>query len=193
MRTASTSRETSLAVTACAGALVGAGFFLVVLRLGPIVRPSNTSWLMGWDWSVGYTGWRFFRVEAWAWPPGRIAGLLHPTGTTIGFTDALPVLALPFKALRAYLPGTFQYVGVFLFLCYAAQGVFGSLLLRLLTPSLWRQAAGAALFVLSPALLFRLGALKEERLGVSALQDVPQWVPPAPRGSAGASRGSGSS
>lgn len=157
MRTASTSRETSLAVTACAGALVGAGFFLVVLRLGPIVRPSNTSWLMGWDWSVGYTGWRFFRVEPWAWPPGRIAGLLHPIGTTIGFTDALPVLALPFKALRTLLPNPFQYVGAFLFLCYAAQGVFGSLLLRLLTPSLWRQAAGAALFVLSPALLFRLG------------------------------------
>ena len=32
-------------------------------------------------------------------------------------------------------------------------------------------------------------ALKEERLGVSALQDVPQWVPPAPRGSAGAAGG----
>jgi hypothetical protein len=29
--------------------------------------------------------------------------------------------------------------------------------MRLLTPILWRQAAGAALFVLSPALLFRLG------------------------------------
>jgi hypothetical protein len=157
MSRTSTSRRTSAAVTACAGALVGAGFFLVVLRLGPVVNPSNTSWLMGWDWSVGYTGWRFFRIEPWGWPPGRIAGLLHPVGTTIGFTDALPVLALPFKALRAFLPGTFQYVGAFLLLCYAAQGVFGALLLRLLTPSLWRQAAGAALFVLSPALLFRLG------------------------------------
>jgi hypothetical protein len=157
MRTRSTSDEVSAAVTACAGALVGAGFFLVILRLGPVVSPSNTSWLMAWDWSVGYTGWRFFRIEPWTWPPGRIDGLLHPIGTTIGFTDALPVCALPFKALRALLPGTFQYVGAFLFLCYAAQGVFGALLLRLLTPDLWRQAAGAAFFVLSPALLFRLG------------------------------------
>ncbi|MGE5718120.1 MAG: DUF6311 domain-containing protein [Acidobacteriota bacterium] len=156
-RTTATSREASAAVTACAGALVGAAFFLVVLRLGSVLRPSNTSWLMGWDWSVGYMGWRFFRVEPWAWPPARIAGLLHPVGTTVGFVDALPVLALPFKALRVLLPGTFQYVGAFLFLCYVAQGVFGSLLLRLLTPGLWRQAAGAALFVLSPALLFRLG------------------------------------
>jgi hypothetical protein len=32
------------------------------------------------------------------------------------------------------------------------------------------------------AVVQAIEAIKEDRLGVSALQDVEQWVPPAPRG-----------
>jgi hypothetical protein len=142
--------------TALAGGLLGAALFVAVLGTA-IVRPSNLGWTMRHDLQTYVLAWTHFRHEPWRWPPGRIDGIGYPVGTSIGNTDAIPVVAFALKPLQALLPEPSQYLGAWLLLCFVLQGVFGVLLLRLATPD-WRlQLLGAALFVQTPALFNRLG------------------------------------
>ena len=101
--------------------------------------------------------WHHFRREPWQWPPGKILGVGYPVTTSIGNTDAVPLVAFPLKPLHALLPDPGQYLGAWLLACYVLQGVFGALLVRQVTADRTLQVLGAALFVQTPALLFRTG------------------------------------
>lgn len=110
------------------------------------------------DWRIHFLGWHFFRREPWHWPPGLLDSYLHaPEGTAIGFTDSIPLVALPLKPFSDLLPATFQYLGLWLLGCFILQGVFGVLLARLWTPRCSLQLLSATLFVLMPTLLARVG------------------------------------
>jgi Family of unknown function (DUF6311) len=142
--------------TALAGGLLGAALFVAVPGTA-IVRPSNLGWTMRHDLQTYVLAWTHFRHESWGWPPGRIDGVGHPVGTSIGNTDAIPVVAFALKPFQALMPEPSQFLGAWLLLCFFLQGVFGVLLVRLATPD-WRlQLLGAALFVQTPALFNRLG------------------------------------
>lgn len=139
-----------------AGALVGGGFFLAVF--GPqLLRPGNIGWLMRPDSQMYYLAFEHFRREPWQWPPGAIAGVGHPVGTSIGNSDAVPLAAFGLKAANAWLPAPFQFLGGWLFACFVLQGVFGALLARQVTGDRRLQALAATLFVLTPALVHRVG------------------------------------
>jgi hypothetical protein len=109
------------------------------------------------DWRIHFLGWHFFRNESWHWPPGRIEGYFAPAGTAVGFTDSIPLVAFLLKPLSPLLPGTLQYLGAWLLVCFILQGVFGVLIARLWTSSRVLQLLVAALFVLMPTLLIRVG------------------------------------
>jgi hypothetical protein len=144
-------------MTRLAGALLGAGFLLWIWGLR-IIDPGEIGWVMHWyDLAFNFLGWHFFRAEPWAWPPGLITGYSYPQGTSIGLTDSIPLMALVLKPLQSWLPPTFQYFGLWLLICYALQGVFGVLLMRIWTDRAPLQIAGAAMFVLMPTLLIRVG------------------------------------
>lgn len=102
-----------------------------------------------------FIGWHAFRNEPWSVPPGRIANLLHPFGTTIGYTDSLPLFAFALKAISLLLPPIFQYTGLWLIACFCLQGFFASALIRMTTPSILPRLLGSAFFVTAPILLFR--------------------------------------
>jgi hypothetical protein len=138
------------------GALVGAAFFLWTAGLR-IVDPSEIGWMMRFDWPIHFFGWHFFRSEPWSWPPGLIERYYFPMGTAIGFTDSIPLVAFLLKPIAGWLPRTFQYLGLWLLVCFALQGFFGAMLMRLWTPRFLSQVAGAAMFVLMPTLLIRVG------------------------------------
>ena len=139
-----------------AGALVGGGFFLAVF--GPqLLRPGNIGWLMRPDSQMYYLAFEHFRREPWQWPPGAIAGVGHPVGTSIGNSDAVPLAAFGLKAAHAWLPAPFQFLGGWLFACFVLQGVFGALLARQVIGDRRLQALAATLFVLTPALVHRVG------------------------------------
>ncbi len=143
-------------LTPILGGVLGAIFFLVTL--GPaIVRPTNLGWVMRHDTQTYLLSWHHFRREPWQWPPGKVLSVGHPVGTTIGNTDAIPILALPLKTLHRVLPDPAQYLGAWLLTCFILQGVFGALLVRLVTPDPIIQVLGAGLFVQTPALLHRNG------------------------------------
>ena len=145
-----------LPVTPMLGGVLGALLFLATL--GPaIVRPTNLGWLMRHDTQTYLLAWHHFRREPWQWPPGKILGVGYPVTTSIGNTDAVPLVAFPLKPLHALLPDPGQYLGAWLLACYVLQGVFGALLVRQVTADRTLQVLGAALFVQTPALLFRTG------------------------------------
>lgn len=138
------------------GALVGAGFFLWIAGVR-IIDPGEIGWLRHFDWPVHFLGWHFFRSEPWRLPPGLIAGFHTPMGTSIGFTDSVPLVAFALKPFSGWLPATFQYIGGWLLLCFTLQGLLGAWITSRWSPRVSVQVLGAALFVLMPTLLIRIG------------------------------------
>ncbi len=134
-----------------------AGFALAWWRFGPgVLSPQSITWFRG-DSSWHFLSWTFFRGEPWGLPPGRIERFLAPLGTSIGASDALPLLAFPFKLLSPLLPTDFQYLGLWLFLCYVLQGIFGYLLIQTVCGRRSLALLGSLLLLLSPIMLFRAG------------------------------------
>jgi hypothetical protein len=143
-------------IGAVGGGLAGALFFWWIAGWR-VINPMEFAWLMKLDWRINFLGWHLFRNDPWRLPPGTIEGYLAGEGTTIGLTDSIPLAALLLKPFDAWLPTPFQYFGAWLLLCFALQGMFGALLAGLYTRHTWLQLASAALFVLVPTLLMRVG------------------------------------
>lgn len=117
--------------------------------------PGNVAWMLHGDPAQHYLGWQFFRHEAWAWPPGRIAGFGLPDGTSIVFSDTIPLLALALKPFSALLPDEFQYFGPWMLLCFVLNGYFGLRLLTRISSDRLLRVLGALLFIFSPPLFMR--------------------------------------
>lgn len=112
---------------------------------------------LGGDLGQHVMGWLFFRDSRWGLPLGRIDGFVWPAGTTVGFTDSNPLLAILGKLASPLLPRDFQYVGPWLGACFALQGYFGARLAALASGRATHRFLGGALFALSPPLLQRVG------------------------------------
>ncbi|BAP57835.1 hypothetical protein THII_3538 [Thioploca ingrica] len=140
------------------GAILGGAFFIQVFNL-KILVPTEIGWLMQSDWEWHFMGWHIFRSEPWHFPLGKLTHFWFPIGTTIGYTDSIPLLALLLKPWSLLLPTHFQYFGLWLLSCFILQGVFAALLLRLLTPHLILQTLGIIFFIIHPVLLHRFAHL----------------------------------
>ena len=143
-------------MTLTLGAAIAILFFVNILGL-KMVDPTQIDWIMRGDWEWHFMGWHFFRNEPWHLPLGKITNFSFPVGTSIGYTDSIPLFALLFKPFTHFLPADFQYIGLWIFISYILQGVFAALLIRLVSKNLLIQAVGTLFFVMSPVLLHRLG------------------------------------
>ncbi len=140
---------------ALAAAAIGLAWFLV--HVGPaVLDPGNVAWLMNGDWAANYLGWAFFRHAPLGLPLGDNPIYPVPAGSTLGFTDSIPIVGVLLRPIASLLPDDFQYVGPWLALCFGLQGFIGAKLVRLATPHPVAQAAGGALFALAPPLLHRV-------------------------------------
>ena len=102
------------------------GLFFVTIAGWRLVSPMEIDWAMKFDWRIHFLGWHIFRGEPWAWPPGTLVGYYHaPAGTSIGYTDSLPLVAFLLKPISPLLPMPFQYLGLWLTACFALQGYWG--------------------------------------------------------------------
>jgi len=137
-----------------APALVGLLVFMYQVPLS-VVAPDNIRWLMKGDRSAPLSGWLFERNEPWTLPFGILHTMIAPLVMTVGYSDALPLVAAPAKLLFGWVTTPWQYSGAFLLLCYVLQGVFGYLVLRALRTGRGLSILGAAFFASSPALLHR--------------------------------------
>ncbi len=137
-------------------AVFGLGWFFAIggYRALP---PTALDWLGGSDWTQHLMGWLFLRRSPWTLPLGRVEGLAWPGGTTVGFTDSNPLVALPLRLASPLLPQDFQYIGAWLGACFALQGWAGARLAAVGSERAVDRLLGGILFALSPALLARLG------------------------------------
>ena len=103
--------------------------------------------------------------------PGCGVGYYAPLGTSIGLTDSIPLAAYALKPFGQWLPADFQYLGLWLLMCFALQGALAARLVGRWAASPWVQFYGGALCVLLPTLLARVGhtALCSHWLILSAL------------------------
>ena len=140
--------------------LIAAGIPLawLLFRCSAVLAPRSTAWLAGGDAASHWVGWLFFAREPWHWPPGRIESWFAPAGTTVGFADAIPLLAFPLKLVAAWLESPFQYFGLWIAACVVLQGVLGSRLLAELGAGERLRALGGALMGLGPVLWHRFDA-----------------------------------
>jgi hypothetical protein len=147
-------------IASAVGAVV-VGLLTVAMFFGPgILPPSHTGWMLsgniGPDPVQYWLGWTFFRDTPWTWPPGLNPGWGMELSSSIFFADAIPLLAFAFKALRAVVEVP-QYWGMWIYACAALQGFMAWRILGLATSDPLARLAGAALFVLQPAMLARMG------------------------------------
>lgn len=137
-------------------------FFIIA---GPqFLSPTNVAWLVGGDPLQHYLGWAFYRNSPWTWPLGLNPLYGMEFSNSIVFTDSIPLLAIPFKAISHLLPYPFQYFGIWVLLCFVLQSFFAFRLIGLITNSAAIQCLGSILFLFSPPLIFRL-SLHESLMG----------------------------
>jgi hypothetical protein len=143
--------------------LIGIMTFFTIA--GPrFLDPTNIAWLVGGDPLQHYLGWAFFRHSPWTWPIGLNPAYGMDFSNSIVFTDSIPLLAIPFKVIAFFLPEPFQYLGIWVLLCFVLQAYFAFRLIGLITNRVSIQCLGCILFVFSPPLIFRL-SLHESLMG----------------------------
>lgn len=152
-------RVWSLPWGALAAALIGLAVIAYTYGLH-ILPPSHTGWMLtgtiGPDPVQYWLGYTYFRQSPWHWPPGLNPDWGLEIGSSIFFSDSIPLMAFAFKALQPLVEIT-QYWGFWIFACGALQAVMAWRLVGLVTPHPLPRLAGAALFALSPTMLNRLG------------------------------------
>jgi hypothetical protein len=142
--------------TALIGGILGFAWFILVF--GPsMLNPTYLGWVMQGDGAQHVLGWLFFRHEKWSWPLGSVSSFPYPVGTTVGYTDSIPWVAILARTLSPFLPEDFQYIGPWLGLCFFLQGWFGVRIVQELSPNPLIQILCGACFILDPVLLWRIG------------------------------------
>jgi hypothetical protein len=138
------------------GGLLGLIFFGAVFGL-KILDPTYIDWQfkIGGDSVLGVVGWQFFRFEDWHFPLiGYISNYVAPLGSSI-YVNGTPLLAIPFKIFRHFLPINFQFYGAWILSCYILQGVFASLLIQEFNKNTFFNAVGSLFFISAPIMLWR--------------------------------------
>ena len=137
------------------GSVVGALAFLRYQKLA-IVDPTNVQAFIAGDWGTHMLGWLQFRhAPLWHLPLGQVPHLGFPLGTSLLFTDAIPLLGLVLRPFSALLPTDFQYLGLWLLTSFVLQGALGAQIAAIYLRSRVALVASAVLFVLLPAFLIR--------------------------------------
>lgn len=138
--------------------LVGLAYLLALGPLGVIAGTADVvRWPIG-DLQQHTAGLRAFLAEPWSWPPLHSALLHAPQGTSIVFTDSIPLLALAAKAWQSLTGQTLTHLGPWIAATYLLQPVAMAAVVRALGEERALPQLAAAVMALSlPAFLYRFG------------------------------------
>lgn len=159
------------------------GIALAIWIYGPALDPGHVEWLLAEGDSLQhFSGWDMFRRDAWRWPLGALPTLGSQVGSSIVYTDSLPLVAIPLKLLHAWLPDPVQYIAPVMLVNLALNGAMAAGLLRWLGVSRSVALAGSLLVVSLPMVTMRgPGALGHEALSSHWLILAAMWLVLVPR------------
>ena len=136
--------------------LFGIVFFYLIVGLGPL-DPSNLSWIFGrFDPPQHYLGWVFYRNAPWTFPIGLSPNFGMDISSSIVYTDSLPIMAIFFKLFSSSLPHVFQYLGIWLLICFLLQAWFSWKIISLISNHFWVIFFGTGLLSFSPPMYWRI-------------------------------------
>ena len=136
--------------------VIGLSVFVYVTG-GRILNPTSRDWLMVGDSATHYMGWEFFRhTSLLQWPLGLNPKLGLDISSSIAFTDSIPLAAFIFKPFNSLLPATFQYLGLWILICFVLQTYLAARLLSHFLTDQIQIALGSVFIALSPVLIYRL-------------------------------------
>ncbi|HZY67721.1 MAG TPA: DUF6311 domain-containing protein, partial [Devosia sp.] len=118
--------------------------------------PTNIAWLDAGDRAMHQLGWMFYREAPWGIPPGSSPLLGIELANSIALVDGLPLFAIPFKLIEAWLPEPFQYWGYWLLMSFILQSVFAWRIAREMEASRMVALVAAAFALITPAFLYRV-------------------------------------
>ncbi|HEX3896353.1 MAG TPA: DUF6311 domain-containing protein [Rudaea sp.] len=148
------SRRCTTLHTVAIGIIAGLTFYARIYGF-ELLDPTNIGWVLRGDWGAHYGGWEMYRHAPWTWPLGSTPTLMYPLGTSVVYTDSLPLVAMLLKPASAVLPASFQYVGLWFALCCMLQGAFGALLAFARSRSLSVIFLATNFFVFAPVFIQR--------------------------------------
>ena len=134
------------------GLLLGAISFFMIFGNTTLIG-SNHGWLLGGDSTTFYLAAAHFQQSPWTFPPGLNPSYGLEIPSSIMFADALPLFAFFFKIVYAFTGHTVQYLGYWLLVCFALQGLFGWMLAGQFTESSTTKLSVTLLLVFMPAFL----------------------------------------
>ena len=125
------------------------------------LNPLNTSWI-----NKGYNadpiqhllGWYFFRDDIWRVPLGANPNYGLELGTSIVYSDSIPLLAIVFKLIPDFGISEFQYFGFWLLICFVGQSISSFALIKTFTKNYLLCSAGTILVVFMPFFFWRIQA-----------------------------------
>lgn len=137
----------------------------VIIAIGYILYLYPLSFLLGegaffneGDACQHVSGWLSYCADNWHYPLLHTSLINYPEGVNIAFTDSIPLAAIFFKMIRAFLPEHFHYIGLWHAFAYLSQGIAAVILVRAAGFKSYLASVAAILFALSsPVLLCRLG------------------------------------
>lgn len=136
--------------------------FIFYIRFSFVpLNPFNINWIIGLgsDLSVHYMGWFVFQQAPWEFPLGIIKNFNFPIGTSVGYTDSIPLLAVIFKIFTHNSTQEIQYSGLWLFSCYVLQAYFSSLIVKNWNCKFIYKIISSVLICMTPVFLNRYGHL----------------------------------
>ena len=129
---------------------------------------TSIQWLHDGDESAyNQLGWHFFKNDIWRFPLGSNPNYGDTIGTSIVYSDSVPLLALFFKTLKSLLPGNFQYFSFWYLICFYFQLFFSFKILKKFTNSDLYSVVGSLFFLISPIFINRV----DFHVGLSG-----QWI-----------------
>jgi hypothetical protein len=133
-------------------------FFCLLSVLGlENIHFQNTKWLYGNnDASFFQLGWYFFQNDVWRFPPGSNPNYGMGLGSSIVYTDSIPILAFFFKLLKPFISESFQYFSFWYFICFYLQLFFSFKIIKKFTKSDLYSITGSIFFLIAPIFIFRV-------------------------------------
>ena len=138
--------------------LMGLSVALYIVPVHSIFALDPFAQAMRGDVTQSIIAQRYYIHDAWRWPLLNAKNLVTPEGTNVAFMDAIPIILIPLKVIRYFLPPGFTGIYLWLAFCFLMQPIAAVFALR--SAGERRFFPGLAIAVISismPTLIFRFG------------------------------------